>query len=58
MVKIIVEIDLYNHTKDSIGEDWFPIKERPYFISVDKAYMEKDPTENSFYIFKLIKMEE
>ena len=59
MAKLLVEIDmgdmsaedLKNHIEKN-REDYFPVGEN--FISVDKTELTTDPTENGFYLFKLL----
>lgn len=56
-MKVIVEIDCKGHsiedlTKDSFG--WFPDKSHPELISIDRNYLQIDPEENSYFLFKFI----
>ena len=59
MAKIIVEIDmgdmsaeeLKKHMEDN-KEDYFPAGGN--FIAIDSAELKKDPTDDSFYLFKLM----
>ena len=60
MAKIIVEIDmgddrdaeaLKKHIEDN-REDYFPVGGN--FIAIDSAELKKDPTDDSFYLFKLM----
>ena len=60
MAKLIVEIDLGPRTtkQDILNEpDWFPTGD-PTKISVDSADLKIDPTEDSFYLFKLLEIKE
>lgn len=54
-MKILVEIELGNHTIKDYQEnqkEWHPTGD-PKRISVDSAYLEPDPTDDSFVMFKL-----
>jgi len=67
MPKLIVEIDLgprvplsgimneREWTRDGHTTDWFPTGD-PDRISVDSAFLNIDPTEDSFYLFKLLEV--
>ena len=60
MAKIIVEIDMGDmFTAEEIKkemeankEDWFHVGGN--FVSIDKMTLKKDPTDDSFYLFKLM----
>lgn len=65
MAKLIVEIDLgprvpklnitneREHTRDGHTTNWFPTGD-PDQISIDNAFLKVDPTDDSFYLFKLL----
>lgn len=59
-MKILVEIDLPNVTAADIVEnrkDWFPDPERPEHISIDEhGYLKRDPSDDSFIMFKLVEV--
>ena len=66
MPKLIVEIDLgprisaaeirneLEWARDGRTTDWFPMADER--ISIDNAFLKIDPTEDSFYLFKLLEV--
>lgn len=58
-MRVTVEIDIPNvdvATYEAHKDDWHPTE--PGSISIDTAYLTDDPTDDSFRLFKLIKVEE
>ena len=57
MAKVIVEIDLPGVSVESIQSksNWRIDAET---ISIDSAYLKLDPKDDSFYAFKVIRLEE
>lgn len=59
-MKILVEIDLPNVTSEDLKDptyQFFPLPDQPEMISIDGAgYLTRDPTDGSFYIFKLVQV--
>lgn len=60
-MKLIVEIDLHNHTLADYEADkdaWFPVPGHPELVSVDVNYLQEDPTDESFVVFKFVEAKE
>lgn len=55
-MKVVVEINLPGVDDLEPEDEWFPYGEDR--ISIDNAYLTLDPDDDSFYLFKLVRVEQ